>query len=273
MALALAILGGGVAVSRSLDSGPPTRVFANQGDAQPAPGSSTTTATSAPETTSSSSSSTSSSRPSRAVVSTTTTLKATSGPTTTTTAGPTVTTSTLSPGDATTTTSTTNPEPPVCRNSTDSRCGPFRWDPEPTNSPLTVRVSKLTEDAVAGQPVKFKVVVDDLDWKIDSGCYGFEDGYNPGLHCMNSLPACPAEPKAYGPWTPPEKTPDHVEMTPSFTYDEPGTYTVSYTFRTVWSGCQPWIRATPDPYANAGTGSVTFTVRPPAKGEMTTSSR
>ena len=64
--------------------------------------------------------------------------------------------------------------------------------------------------------------------------------------------------------------PDRFEMTDSFTYDKPGTYTLSYTFRTDWPGCFPWSPR--EPYANSGTGSVTFTVRAAADGEGSTTS-
>jgi hypothetical protein len=256
LALTLAVLGGGAAISRNLDSGPSVQVHADQGKVSPAPESSTTTATSAPDTTTSSA-------PARHVP-TTTTTRAKRGPTTSTTAAPPVVTTTTPPSEDPTTTTTA---PPVCRNSTDPRCGPFRWDPEATKGPMPVQVSVLTAEPVAGKPVTFKVVVDNADRLIEGSCYERSDSYLGGTHCAHSMPFCEA-PTPYGPWAPPERRADHFEMTPSFTYDKPGTYTLSYTFRTRWPGCHPW--SSRDPYANSGTGSVTFTVRPPAEGEGST---
>ena len=245
MALVLAVLGGGVAISRSLDSGPSVQVSANQGETQPAPESSTTT-TAAVTTSSSLPTTTSTGR------ATTSTTAAAARPVTTTT---------------TASTTTASPE---CRQSTDPHCGPFRWEPEPTKSPLTVQVSVVTADPEAGKPVQFKVVVDELDTNIDKGCFGYSGTGIESSDCMPSRPGCSGKPTAYGPWEPPEKIGDHFEMTPSRTYDKPGTYTLTYTFRTGWPGCVPWWQK--DPYVNSGTGSVTFTVRDPAEGTTSTSS-
>jgi hypothetical protein len=253
LALALAVLGGGIAVSRGLATGPSVRVTAGQGEDQPAPDSSTTTATSAAPTTISS-------------PTTTTTARAKSGPSTSTTTGRPFVTGTTEP---TTSSTTPSADPPACRNSTDSRCGPFRWEPEPTKHPLAVDVSVLTADPVAGKPVQFNVIVDEKDTNIARSCYGYSGtGIEGRPPCMPTYPSCVDQPTAYGPWSPPEQMPDRFEMTESFTYDKPGTYTLSYTFNTGWPGCYPWSPR--DPYANTGTGSVTFTVRAPAEGETST---
>jgi hypothetical protein len=145
----------------------------------------------------------------------------------------------------------------------------FRWDPEPTKTELTVRVSVLTEDPVAGKPVRFKVVAEDAGTRIEAGCYDYSEGLV-GRSCAASYPACPDQGTAHGPWTPPEQTPDRVELTPTFTYEKPGTYTVRYTFHTTWPGCHPQGWA--DPYADTSSGEVTFTVRSPeGEGSSTTS--
>ncbi len=265
MVLVLAVLGGGVALSRSDDSGRSVRVTTDQGAVRPEPESSspTTVVTSAPETTTSSSplgaaATTSTTRPKGESVSTTTSPRSIVTPTTV-------------PSDGPSTTTTSPDGTPECRQSTDSRCGPFRWEPEPTKHPLTVQVAVLTADPVAGKPVQFKVVADEADTNLDTGCFAYSgDGIEGRPACMPTYPACMDQPKAYGPWSPPEQMPDRFETTSSFTYDKPGTYTLTYTFRTGWPGCFPWSPR--DPYANSGTGSVTFTVRAPAEGEGSTTS-
>ena len=256
MALVLAVLGGGIAVSQGL-SGPSVRVTAGQGN-----DGSTTTTTSAPETTTSSSP--------LGAAETTSTTRPKGGPSSSTTSPRPLVTATTVPADSTTTT-TTSDAAPECRNSTDPRCGPFRWEPEPTKHPLTVDVSVLTADPVAGKPVQFKVIVDEKDTTIAGNCYGYSGtGIEGRPTCMPTYPACVDQSTAYGPWAPPEQMPDRYEMTQSFTYDKAGTYTLSFTFNTGWPGCFPWSPR--DPYANSGTGTVTFTVRPPAEGEGTTTS-
>jgi hypothetical protein len=244
MALVLAVLGGGVAISRSIDSGPSVQVTANQGE----------TPTTAPAVTSSS-------LPEASPTTTTTVTKTTGKATTSTT---------VAARPVTTTTSTDASGSPECRQSTDPRCGPFRWVPEPTKNPLTVQVSLLTADPEAGKPLQFKVIVDELDTTIDKTCFDYSGTAIESRGCNPSRPGCPDDPAAYGPWSPPEKMPDHFEMTSSRTYDKPGTYTLSYTFRTGWPGCSPILQK--DPYANSGTGSVTFTVRAPAEGTTSTTS-
>jgi hypothetical protein len=247
LALVAVVLGGGMAAQRGLDAGPRVKVTA-AGQAgtpvPPPPGEPepTTATTATPSSTSSST------LPRRNPTGTSST---TVGRPTTTTAAPVATTTTT--------------EPPVCRNSHDSRCGPFGWDPAPTKGELTVQVLVLTESPQAGKPVPFKVVVDSPDTKIDQGCFdGGYGGNSPYGHCHADYPGCPDEPAAYGPWTPPEKTPDHFEMPTSWTYDQPGTYTVQFTFRTAYPGCRP--RGWTDPYADQSSGTVTFTVGPAANG-------
>ena len=256
IALVLAVLGGGVAISRGLDSGPSVRVTAGQGN-----DSSMTTTTSAPETATSSSP--------HGAAQTTSTTRLEGEPSSSTTSPRPLVTVTTAPADSTTT--TTSDAPAECRNSTDPRCGPFRWEPEPTKHPLTVDVSMLTADPVAGKPVQFQVVVDEKDTTIAGNCYGYSGtGIENRPTCMPTYPACVDQPTAYGPWAPPEQMPDRYEMTQSFTYDKAGTYTLSFTFNTGWPGCFPWSPR--DPYANSGTGTVTFTIRPAAEGEGTTTS-
>lgn len=240
MALVVAVLGGGAVYQGSLGDGRSLKVTAaGQGADQPG------------------------SPPTSAAPSTTTTVGSTAAPAparpTTSTSRPTTSTTVPVTGAAPTTTTTV--APPVCRNSSDPRCGPFRWDPEPVKGTMNVSVLPLTESPRAGQPVDFRVVVDNPDTGFDHDCFDQDDGNGGGLGCMAN-PSCPPAPDRYGPWSPPEKGPDHYETTKTFSYDQPGTYTVRFTYRT-FDGCGR------NPYSNEGTGTATVTIRP---GTTTTSS-
>ncbi|HVW33042.1 MAG TPA: hypothetical protein VHL53_10925 [Acidimicrobiia bacterium] len=138
----------------------------------------------------------------------------------------------------------------VCHDSYDKRCGPFRWDPQPENGPLTVQISGPPVAVKAGQPVTFHVVVDDPDHSIDREC-DHEDYGDEGHDCT---PGCEAWPIPYGPWSPPLTQPDHYERDLTHTYAKPGTYAVSVAFS---SGmCDPPI----NPYGSYGAATTTVTV-------------
>ena len=141
-------------------------------------------------------------------------------------------------------------DPPECRNSTDSACGPFRWDPEPDpNAPLTV---KVTATPRAGEPrtFDFTVVFTDPDAPIRDGCRSadFGDGGTAAASGC-AVAACVA---TYGPWTPPAKEPGSAETTTSHTFPAAGTYTVRFSAS---SGglCG-------HPYASTGSGSTEVVV-------------
>jgi hypothetical protein len=172
--------------------------------------------------------------PPSTVRATTTTMR----PPTTTTSGPASTSTTVS-----------------CRNSRDSSCGQFRWDPEPSNEPLRVQVTVLTASPRAGEPVQFRLVVDDDD-KIDSTCRSENYGDGGGGDCSQML-SCPQESSQpeYGPWTPPSPQPDHYETVVSHIYGSPGTYDVSFKFRS-----QPRCGNPPDPYRSEGTATTTIII-------------
>jgi len=173
---------------------------------------------------------------------------------TTTTTARTRTTSVPTTERASTTTTTAI----VCRDSLDPACGAFRWDPQPDNGPLTVKVTVLTPHPTAGEPVQLKVVLDDPDARIDAECFttqSFGDD-TPSGSCIADYPGCP-EPKRYGPWTPPAKRTDHRELILSHTYDA-GTYTATFGYYSMGVSCMTY----PDPYGSSGTGTATFTVAP-----------
>jgi hypothetical protein len=139
---------------------------------------------------------------------------------------------------------------PVCHNSYDDRCGPFRWDPQPDNEPLTVQVTTTTPTARAGEPVTFHVVVDDPDHRIDRGCDD-EDFGEDGRSCA---PSCSLPPQPHGQWSPPPKQPDHYETDTTHVYAAPGTYRVRIAYTSgVCDGAD-------NPYGSQGTGTATVTI-------------
>jgi hypothetical protein len=151
----------------------------------------------------------------------------------------------------TTAAATTTTTAPACRNSYDPKCGPFRWDPDPgPNAPLTVTVTPASQNAPAGQEVTFHIVAKDPDAKIDRGCFVIEFG-DDDKHPTCPSPTCQTP---YGPWTPPAKVADQVEVDIKHVYttarQEP--YTANFQYRSM-SFCSP------DPYG--GTGSTTAKVQ------------
>jgi hypothetical protein len=140
-----------------------------------------------------------------------------------------------------------------CRNSHDPACGPFRWDPEPSNEPMNVQVTVLTPKPRVGQTVEFHVVATD-DGRIDPDCVGAVFGDDTPV-CVGSNAMCPTGPGAYGPWTPPEKPNDRFEKVFSHVYDKPGTFAVSFIVRG-YEGCQ----SPRSPYRNTGQADTSITV-------------
>jgi hypothetical protein len=180
---------------------------------------------------------------------TVTTLLTTDEAMTTTTMGSRVTTthpsSVRPPAPVPTTVATASPAPPpttapapttstslVCRNSTDPACGPFRWDPPPgPNQPMTLAVSVSPAAPKARETVTFRVTVDDPDGAYlvsEQGSLDYGDGtpvpgYDGHVDCFGS----------YGPWTPPDPAPLHKEITYQHAYAGAGTYTVTFTFKSL----------------------------------------
>ncbi|HEX9683995.1 MAG TPA: hypothetical protein VGA13_13005 [Acidimicrobiales bacterium] len=125
-----------------------------------------------------------------------------------------------------------------CRNSYDSACGPFRYDPDPpADQPLTVAVD-APGSVIAGSEVTFDVVADDPDAPIsDCRSWDFGDGTTNTNDTVNDPPTCgdesePPQPARYGQWDPPEPGPAGRRTdTYTHTFDEPGTYTVMFRYR------------------------------------------
>ena len=170
-------------------------------------------------------------------------------------------TTTTTPATAPATTSTTAPAP-ECRNSHDAACGPFRWDPKPDNGPLTVKVTVVTPHPTEGEPVQLKIVLDDPDARIDTGCLTTQSFGDDSLSssCHADYAPC-QEPRRYGPWEPPAKRPDHHEMIITHTYGA-GTFAATFGYYSMGLSCIVAFPEGGDPYGSRGTGTVTFTVAP-----------
>lgn len=199
----------------------------------------------------------------------TTTLPATSTTVTPTTVGGPTTTAAVASGGRTNTTkattgaapvNTTTTAPPVCRNSTDPRCGDFRWDPLPNNQPLTVNVSFSPAAPKAGDSVTFNVDVSDPDHAVTSNCAVVE--YGDG----NSEPPspCPAPTcgPAHGPWDPPAAQPGSQTFTYTHVYGAAGSYTAKFVFHTDKDTRCPQ----PDPYGNTQPAEKAVVVAAPPAG-------
>jgi hypothetical protein len=126
---------------------------------------------------------------------------------------------------------------------------------------MTVTVTVLTPSPRVGQPVTFKIVVDEPDTKIDRTCYGAGFGDAPQQGCAGpTYGSCSPSPQATGTWPPPPKQPDHYETTLTHTYQQAGTYTTAFTFGTAHPPCHS--PEDKDPYYNRSTGKVTVTIQP-----------
>ncbi len=140
----------------------------------------------------------------------------------------------------------TSPAPSTspCRNSTEPRCGPFRWDPRPRpDQALVVNGVAVPPVARVGEPVTFQLVASDPDGQILRGSNRLERyGDGTGREWPVVLPGCVAR---YGPWDPPAPAADRFETTAAHAYATPGTYTATFGFNVDAEGCG-------DPYLSTG---------------------
>lgn len=142
------------------------------------------------------------------------------------------TTSPMTAAPATTVPSTTSTSL-ACRNSWDPACGPHYWDPAPgPNQPMTVAVAVSPASPKAGDTVTFRVTVDDPDGshllsKTD-GTVDYGDG-TPTRQMSGHVDCVGGS----GPWTPPPPVPVHEELTYQHVYATPGTYTATFTYRSM----------------------------------------
>jgi hypothetical protein len=139
----------------------------------------------------------------------------------------------------------------LCQNSFDPACGAFRWDPPPgPNQPLTASVSASPASPKAGEPVTFRIRVEDPDGSrlldrtertVDYGDgtpFGGTAGHG---DCAGGT----------GPWTPPPPVPVHEELVFQHAYVNPGTYTVTVSFKALGNCAYP---------ASEGTATTTVVV-------------
>jgi hypothetical protein len=151
----------------------------------------------------------------------------------------------------------------VCRNSTNPKCGQFRWDPPPkANEPAQMAITASPAQPKVGEKVTFKVTIDDPDDASPAYCYwlwDYGDTHNLSTHCDYGPGGAPQCQGRYGPWTPPAATPGHYEdhdnLALEHTYDSPGNYTVKFTYNASYAGCY-------DPYASDAVGTMSLTVLP-----------
>jgi hypothetical protein len=141
----------------------------------------------------------------------------------------------------------------ACRNSSDPRCGAFRWDPAPgSNQPLDIQLTYEPADPHPGDVVTFTARVVDPDASpITAG----EESCNPPSYgdraASRCAPPCPAP--GYGPWTPPPRKRGERSVTYSHTYAQAGTFTASFWFGSA-GGCAS------NPYASAAESAVVINV-------------
>ena len=161
----------------------------------------------------------------------------------------------LSGSVAPTPTTAAPPAEPACRNSTDPACGPFRWDPAPTNRPATLSAS-VEGPVYAGESFAVALVMSDPDGAVEFDCVLVEhDG--PGIEVGSCGPVENTEcPDRYGPWTPPAPKGGQGSTSASIMIDEPGTYTVTARVSS-YSAC-----ANVDPYRSDATSTIDVEVLP-----------
>ena len=132
---------------------------------------------------------------------------------------------------------------PACRNSFDSACGEFRWDPDPgPNAPLNVAFVNAADTIPAGDYV-FRASWSDEDASMTYADFAHDDEPLLGQ-------ACTAEAR-FGPWTPPPRAGGSGEVSEMFTLT-PGEHTI--TVQAATADCN-------NPYASEATVEVVVTVQ------------
>lgn len=137
---------------------------------------------------------------------------------------------------------------PLCGDGYDPTCGPFHWNRDPgPNEPLHVAVEGSTTD---GSTVSFLVTATDPDQKIDRNCIkvSYGDSKSEPAVCIHYVCLEP-----FGPWLPPDKESDRLTRVFKHVFLKPGTYEVSFTFRSKSEACD-------HPYASLGSAKVQVTV-------------
>jgi hypothetical protein len=154
----------------------------------------------------------------------------------------------------------------VCRNSTDPRCGPFRWDPDPgPNAPVTVQITFSPEHPRVGEEVTFTITISDPDAAEIRNSTGLclDEPYSA---CASSMRFTPCD--RYGPWDPPPRKPGSWTWTSDHTFQQSGTFRASYLVVTGSNGCSGAL----DPYSSQDSGFATVVVAPAETTTTTTTS-
>jgi hypothetical protein len=144
-----------------------------------------------------------------------------------------------------------------CVRSTDPACGPFRWDPAPTNRPATLTVTLPDGPVRAGTPVSLTIEMSDPDGTVTLDCYTVSLD-RPGLSTGTCNAVAFECPDRYGSWPPPEPSPDSATATSEVQFDETGTYTITVDASPA-DGCD-----NVDPYRSGARTSLTVEVQPAA---------
>ena len=144
----------------------------------------------------------------------------------------------------------------TCRNTHDPACGPFRWDPEPVETPVTVQVTAEPSVVRVGDEVVFRVEASSpvsSPWQLAARS---GDG---GRLVPDYFQACaqPGLAERFGVWDLPPPQPDDYTTTYRWAYDRPGTYMAVFTFGHGTCNAQQHPQ-----YPGTGQAAVTVTVVP-----------
>jgi hypothetical protein len=173
------------------------------------------------------------------------------------------TTASTAPPTTPPTTAPPPPGPPDCHNSTDARCGTFRWDPPPTNqAPVIDPIAADATLPAYEQTITFSVKVTEPDHSLDGACatMSFGDGFSQG-----SCPTPPCGTTRYGPWQTPAPSPpgSHV-FTFQHKYDrqsDPKAFIVTFRMESRSDCYDPYGTPYNDP---SGTKTATIVVTVPS---------
>lgn len=144
------------------------------------------------------------------------------------------------------------PTTTVCRNSDDPACGPFRWDPKPTNQPAQLTIG-VPDTIVAGELVQLTLTMSDPDGPVPFECVAVNldrPGTSTGS-CSVTREVCPTR---HGPWAPPAPDGGRATTTTAVQFDETGTYEIRVTVDPP-TGCD-----NVDPYRSGATATRTVEV-------------
>ena len=150
----------------------------------------------------------------------------------------------------------------VCRNSYNPKCGDFRWDPQPVNQPATASVTFSPANPKTGDTVTFRVIAEDPDADQigPSSCMPVNFGSGEVTCSIPSHAFCEKPPR--GPWTPPAAGPSRTELSYTYVYTQPGTYTAEFNVSSSPFGLD--LGCFPDPYGStAGAKTVVPVTGPP----------